>query len=123
MIFLVMTIICLIIGIILIVDFHDDWDKEWICILGIVLCIFSSISLIIMLTDLAFKPLEYKEFRIQYDTIKQMSTYSDDIRDTNYTLKIIEINTKINRERAYIDSNWIGILMNKKIADLELLEK
>ena len=123
MISLVMTISGLIIGIILIASFHDDWDKDWLSFAGVGLVIVSVISLIIMIFSLIFKPVEYKNFKIEYDTIKQMETCSEDIRDTNYTLKIIELNTEINRNRAYLDSEWIGIFMNKKIADLELLKK
>ena len=70
-----------------------------------------------------FKPLDYKNFKIEYETIKETVTSSKDMRDTNYTQKLIEINTEISTNKAFADSQWVGVFYNKQIAELEPLKK
>lgn len=123
MLILIFSILLFILSIVFIYIGNDDWDKEWLLYFGIGLIIIMIISLIIEFTMLISKPIEYKNFKIEYDVVKETITSSEDIRDTNYTQKLIEINTKIKTNREYKDSIWRGIFFNKKIADLELLQK
>jgi ABC-type dipeptide/oligopeptide/nickel transport system permease component len=126
MIILASTILLTIIGIVLIVIYEINnnwWYDEWQLFLGITLSMFSGLLLIIELIILISKPLDYKNFKIEYETTTEIITFSDDIRDTNYTMKIIEINEEIKRNREYIDSPWIGIFYNKDIANMKLLNK
>ena len=123
MLLLILSILLFILSIVFIYIGNDDWDKEWLLCFGIGLIIIMIISLIIEFTMLISKPIEYKNFKIEYDVVKETITSSEDIRDTNYTQKLIEINTKIKTNREYKDSIWCGIFFNKKIADLELLQK
>ena len=69
------------------------------------------------------KPINYKNFKIQYDTITEMQTAKNDIRDAEYTKNLIEINNEIKTNREYINSKWVGIFYNKKIAEMEILNK
>lgn len=123
MLLLILSILLFILSIVFIYIGNDDWDKEWLLYFGIGLIMIMSISLIIEFTMLISKPIVYKNFKIEYDVVKETITSSEDIRDTNYTQKLIEINTKIKTNREYKDSIWCGIFFNKKIADLELLQK
>ena len=123
MLLLILSILLFILSIVFIYIGNGDWDKEWLLYFGIGLIIIMIMSLIIEFTMLISKPIEYKNFKIEYDVVKETITSSEDIRDTNYTQKLIEINTKIKTNREYKDSIWCGIFFNKKIADLELLQK
>lgn len=123
MLLLILSILLFILSILFIYIGNDDWDKEWLLYFGIGLIIIMIISLIIEFTMLISKPIEYKNFKIEYDVVKESITSSEDIRDTNYTQKLIEINTKIKANKEYKNDLWIGIFFNKKIADLELLQK
>ena len=123
MLILMFSILLFILSIVFIYIGNDDWDKEWLLYFGGALIIIMIISLTIEFTMLISKPIEYKNFKIEYDVVKETITSPEDIRDTNYTQKLIEINTKIKTNREYKDSMWCGIFFNKKIADLELLQK
>ena len=123
MLILIFSILLFILSIVFIYIGNGDWDKEWLLFFGIVLIIIMIMSLIIEFTILISKPIEYKNFKIEYDVVKETITSSEDMRDTNYTQKLIEINTRIKANREYKDSIWCGIFFNKKIADLELLQK
>ena len=123
MLILMFSILLFILSIVFIYIGNDDWDKEWLLYFGGALIIIMIISLTIEFTMLISKPIEYKNFKIEYDVVKETITSPEDIRDTNYTKKLIEINTKIKTNREYKDSMWCGIFFNKKIADLELLQK
>ncbi len=122
MIILIITIIVLILSIIGYLKSSEVLfsDTELLCTCLTLIC---SIILITELLVIISKPIEYKDFKIEYDTVNQIVTSSEDIRDTNYSMKIIEINTEINKHKTYIDSKWVGIFFNKKIAELKLLEK
>lgn len=123
MLTLIFTIVLIVLSVVFIYIGNNDWDKEWLFYVGIALIIIMIISLTIEFAMLINKPIEYKNFKIEYDVVKETITSSEDIRDTNYTQKLIEINTKIKTNREYKDNIWCGIFFNKKIADLELLQK
>ena len=124
MIILLLTILFLIIGIGFLVahklsnDWYNDFD-----IYGIAICLFTGIILFTEVLILVFKPIDYKKFKIGYDVIKETITSAEDIRDTNYTEKLIGINTEIMKNREFKDNILTGIFYNEKIAELELLEK
>jgi hypothetical protein len=119
MIILILTIMLLITGIIL----NIFNESEWSMLLGIFLDLVAVIAITIDLSLLAVKPANYKYFKIKYDTIQEMQTSSEDVRDATYTQNLIEINEEIKINREYVDNIWIGIFYNKDIANLELLNK
>ena len=123
MLILIFSILLFILSVVFIYIGNDDWEEEWLVYFGIGLIIIMIISLTIEFKILICKPIEYKNFKIEYDVVKETITSSEDIRDTNYTQKLIEINTKIKTNREYKDNIWCGIFFNKKIAELELLQK
>lgn len=119
-----LIILFLIIGIaISIIGCKNSWDCDWQIEVGIVISFVSGLLLIIALIALLTKPITYKNFKIEYDTIKETMTYKDDIRDATYTQNIININKQIRRCREYKDSNWLGIFQIEGICNAELLEK
>ena len=123
---LLIFIICLILGIILLMIYNKYWYSsfaDWCEPIGILLCVICIIGTIISTILLIMKPISYKNFKIRYDTLKDTITSSDDIRDATFTKDLIEVNTEINKCRAYIDSKWIGIFFSKEMCELELLEK
>ena len=122
MIVYIVTIITLFLCIIVYKKYNEIMSYEMECAFSILVLCFV-IAFVAEITLILVKPINYRDFKIEYDTVKQITTSFEDIRDTNYTMKLIEINQKINLHRAYIDSKWIGIFFNKKIAELELLEK
>ena len=95
----------------------------WCEPIGILLCAICTIGTIVSTIILIMKPISYKNFKIRYDTLKATITSSDDVRDATFTKDLIEVNTEINKCRAYIDSKWIGIFFNKEMCELELLGK
>lgn len=100
-----------------------DYSYEKYYWIGIPCVIISGTILFIMILVLTLKPVMYKNFKIKYDTIKEMSTSPDDIRDATYTQNLIEINNEIRHCREYKNSTWVGIFQNKKICNLKLLNK
>ena len=123
MLILIFSILLFILSVVFIYIGNGDWDKESLFDVGIALIIIMTIFLTFEFAMLIIKPIKYKNFKIEYDVVKETITSSEDIRDTNYTQKLIEINTTIKTNREYKDSIWCGIFFNKKIADLELLQK
>jgi hypothetical protein len=126
MILLISTIILIALGIVAILDYKkQNWFEanEFQCVAGMMEAVVGTLFLLMELLIIGVKPLDYKNFKIKYETITETITSSEDIRDTNYTMKIIEINEEIKRNREYVDSPWIGIFYNKDIANMELLEK
>lgn len=85
--------------------------------------VFLILALVLEIFFIILKPVDYKNFKAQYEVIKEMTTESDDLRDINYTEKIIEINTEIRANRELKDSFMVGVFYNKDIAELELLSK
>ena len=119
-------IIGLILGIVLLMICNKYWRSSfttWCEPIAIILCTICTIDIIVSTIILIMKPISYKNFKIKYDTLKDTITSSDDIRDATFTKDLIEVNTEINKCRAYIDSKWIGIFFNKEMCELELLEK
>lgn len=92
-------------------------------ILGSILALLLGIALVAEFAIFLAKPLDYKKFKIEYETVKEMATSPSDIRDTNYTQKIIEINLEINKNKEFINSPWVGIFYNRRISELELIKK
>ena len=123
MIFLIIIIILSIVGIIFTYLGNLDWRYDTFLFLGMLLDIFTGLTLLIMGMVILFKPYDYKQFKIEYETVQAMITTSEDVRDTNYTQKLIEINTEINTNKEFINNPWIGLFYNKQIAELELLNK
>ena len=72
---------------------------------------------------MGYKQVTYKRFIAEYNTIKEISTSKEDLRDATYTNRIIDINEQINTCREFKDSLWVGIYQNKKICNAELLTK
>lgn len=120
MIILILNILLFIIGIILIVKFDGFIDgNDYLYMLGIVLVMATSVFLVVSLIIFSTKTIYYNNFKIEYEEIKKIETSSSDIRDTNYTLKVVDINKEIELNKKYCNNSWIGIYYNKYIANLE----
>ena len=120
---IIIEIFLLIIGFVFCIWGSNIFDGTGRLIIGMALIFFVGLALLTEFIIILFKPLDYKNFKIEYETIKQTITTSQDIRDTNYTQKIIEINTEINVNKEFSDNQWVGVFYNKQIAELELLNK
>ncbi len=120
---IIIEIILFVIGIILCIWGSNDFDGVGRLIIGMTLVAFIGLALFVEFIVILLKPLDYKNFKIEYETIKQTITTSQDIRDTNYTQKIIEINTEINVNKEFSDNQWVGIFYSKQIGELEILKK
>lgn len=124
MILLGITILIFIIGILCIIKAYsdvyssDDWEFS-----GMMILVISGIPLIIELMILLIKPLNYKNFKIKYDTIKETITSKDDIRDATFTSQLIEINQEIKSCNEYKNSAWVGIFQNERICEMDYLKK
>ena len=118
MLLLIIAIVVVSLGIILQVQDSYDYDISSLACL-----LFGGLSLVVMILVLLLKPVEYTDFKIKYETTKNMITNKDDIRDAAFTNNLLEINEDILTCRAYINSNWVGIFQNKNICDTELLSK
>ena len=123
MIILIITIILAILGIVMVIIGNKSWRYEVFLIIGVILLIVTSIALLCEIGVIISKPIDYKNFKIQYDTITEMQTSKNDIRDAEYTKNLIEINNEIKTNREYINSKWVGIFYNKKIAEIKILNK
>lgn len=116
---LIITIFIIVLGFIFILT--DDGD--WRCTVGSALDCLGVIVLIVEIILLCIKPIDYKNFKIKYETIKEMTTSASDVRDATYTEKLIEINEEIKKNREFINNDFIGIFYHKEIANMELLGK
>lgn len=123
MIILIITIILAILGIVMVIIGDKSWDHEVFLIIGAILITATSTVLLCEIIIIISKPIDYKDFKIQYETITEMQTSKNDIRDAEYTKNLIEINNEIKTNREYINSKWVGIFYNKKIAEMEILNK
>lgn len=123
MIILIITIILAILGIVMFIIGDKEWDYNNFLIIGFILLVVTSIALLIEIPTIMLKPINYKNFKIQYETVTEMQTSKNDIRDAEYTKNLIEINNEIKTNREYINSKWVGIFYNKKIAEMEILNK
>ena len=119
MLILIISIILFILGIIGLYKGFDDWLE----IIGIFGSVFGGLLLVAVIVFLINKPYKYRTFKIEYETIKQMTTSKSDIRDATFTNRLIEVNKEINYCREFKDSIWIGIFQNKKICEMKLLNK
>lgn len=123
MIILIITIILAILGIVMCIIGNKNWKYDTFLIIGVILFMATSMALLAEIQNIIVKPINYKNFKIQYETIAEMQTSKNDIRDAEYTKNFIEINNKIKTNREYINSKWVGIFYNKKIAEMETLNK
>lgn len=123
MIILIITIILAILGIAMVIIGNKSWRYEVFFMIGVILIIVTSTVLLCEIGVIISKPINYKNFKIQYETITEMQTSKNDIRDAEYTKNLIEINNEIKTNREYINSKWVGIFYNKKIAEMEILNK
>lgn len=120
MIILIVNIILFIIGIILIVKFDGFINgNDYLYLLGIALVMITSVFLVVGLIIFSTKVIYYNNFKIEYEEIRNIEANSNDIRDTNYTLKVVDINKEIELNKKYCNNLWIGIYYNKHIANLE----
>ena len=122
MLLLILAIVLVSLGIICAIIYDKNYSDGCL-VLGCTCLIVGVSSLLAMIIILSSKPLEYTNFKIKYDTLKNMITDKDDIRDATFTNNLLEINKDILTCRAYINSNWIGVFYNKNICDAELLSK
>lgn len=123
MIILIITIILVILGIVMVIIGDKSWEYAVFLIIGAILITATSTVLLCEIIIIIIKPIAYKDFKIQYETITEIQTSKNDIRDAEYTKNLIEINNKIKTNREYINSKWVGIFYNKKIAEMEILNK
>lgn len=123
MIIIIIMIVLLITGILLCYLGEKDYTSEWKTVVGCINLYISLILILIISVLLLSKPVEYKKFKAKYESIKETITKTNDVRDATYTIKIIEVNEEIRNCRMMINSKWIGIFYNKRICDMELLEK
>lgn len=122
MIILIITIILLILGIALFIIGIKTWEEVSSTIGGMLIFI----TFIVLVAEgliLILKPLDYKKFITKYETVTETITNENDVRDTDYTKMIIDINKEIRTNRKFIDSKWIGIFYDKDIAEMELINK
>ena len=105
MIILILNIILFIIGIILIKKFDGFIDgNDTLYMTGISLVIITSVFLVVALIIFSTKIIYYNNFKIEYEEIKNLETSSTDIRDTNYTLKVVDINKEIELNKKYCNN-------------------
>jgi hypothetical protein len=116
---LIITIFIIVLGSIFTLTDDGDWRDT----VGSALDWLGVIFLIVEIILLCIKPIDYKHFKIKYETIKEMTTSASDVRDATYTEKLIEINEEIKKNREFINNDFIGIFYNKEIANMELLGK
>lgn len=119
---ILVTILLIVVGIILLVKGQNEWDNILFAH-GLTITIIGGMGLLISIIFLFFKPIDYKTFKVEYETLKETVTSKDDLRDATITTKIIEINEQINSCREWKDNIWIGIFQNQKICNTELLKK
>ena len=113
-----------IIGIVLICKNTSFIDgNEFLEFLGTILSFVAGLFIILSLIHILAKPLDYRHFIVKYETLKEIKTSSIDIRDTNYTQLLIEINKTIRENKEFINDFWIGIYYNKDIANVEYINK
>lgn len=125
MIILILTIILLVIGIMCLVHYFrsDNYFTDVYLLIGLIFLLIFGIVLLIEGILLLYKPLDYTDFKIKYETVSELSTSKEDIRDATYTMQLIEINNEIRINKEYVNNPWIGIFYNKDIANMQLLNK
>lgn len=126
---LLMTIVFIIVGIIGFKMFdsiyYDIFEKIGVVII-IISLIFGSLFFVFTIAT-GFKaimlPVEERDFKVEYETVKQMQTSPTDLRDATYTEKLLKVNQKINEAREYCNDPFWGCINSKEIASYELLDK
>ena len=122
MLIIIISVLILILGLIL-MWIGVKFFKDVLFACGIFIGFIGFLFVVVECCILIKKPLHYKEFKVNYEVISETITNKDDIRDAAFTKEIIEINKEIKRCREFIDNKYIGIFENKKICELELLDK
>lgn len=130
-----LTILILIVGILIaglgfyIYDnagiFEDIKEKIGLIILiiGSFIGIISFSILLGLISMNLLLPVTEREFKVEYNSVKEMQTLSTDLRDASYTKELLEINKKINEAREFCNDPFWGCINSKEIASYELLEK
>lgn len=94
-----------------------------ILIIGTGIVIISFVILVILLSINLLLPVTEREFKAEYNSVKEMQTLSTDLRDASYTKELLEINKKINEAREFCNDPFWGCINSKEIASYDLLEK
>jgi len=123
MLIIISLIVLCIIGKILMCIDDYYFGSDGLFYTGVFLFITNICILIAIILLLIIKPLICENFIVKYETLKETVTVSNDIRDTNYTQKLIEVNQEINCNKKFINNKWIGIFYSKRIAELDLLSR
>jgi len=124
MLSLIFTILAIVLGGIGLYYTTYSWEDHGIIMgFSVVFLIIGLLLIVIEIVSLIIKPIEYKDFKIKYEVVKEQMTSKNDVRDATFTQNIIEINQEIMHCREYIGNVWLGIYENKKICDMELLKK
>lgn len=118
---IIITIIFLILSIILIIYGKRKYNIAEEIGIFILMCtiIVGVIEGIFLITI----PVYEIDFKAKYQAVREIENNKNDMRDTNYTNNLIEINKMIIGQRIMIDNKWIGIFYSKEIANLDLLGK
>lgn len=130
-----LTILILIVGILIaglgfyIYDnagiFEDIKEKIGLIILiiGSFIGIISFSILLGLISMNLLLPVTEREFKVEYNSVKEMQTLSTDLRDASYTKELLEINKKINEAREFCNDPFWGCINSKEIASYDLLDK
>lgn len=130
-----LTILILIVGILIaglgfyIYDnsgiFEDIKEKIGLIILiiGSFIGIISFSILLGLISINLLLPVTEREFKVEYNSVKEMQTLSTDLRDASYTKELLEVNKKINEAREFCNDPFWGCINSKEIASYDLLEK
>ena len=94
-----------------------------ILIIGSFITIISFVILVILISINLSLPVTEREFKVEYNSVKEMQTLSTDLRDASYTKELLEINKKINEAREFCNDPFWGCISSKEIASYDLLEK
>lgn len=105
--------------------FEDIKEKIGLIILiiGVFIGIVSFSILLGLISMNLLLPVTEREFKVEYNSVKEMQTLSTDLRDASYTKELLEINKKINEAREFCNDPFWGCINSKEIASYDLLEK
>lgn len=95
-------------------------------LIGIIFGIISIISVSFLIYFISLNislPLKERDFKVKYNSVKEMKTLSTDLRDASYTKELLEINKEINNAREYCNDPFFGCINSEEIANYELLNK
>lgn len=129
-----LTALISIIGIVLLFLGFYLFDNAWygsikekigeiIGIIGGLIGIISVSFLIYFISLNISLPVQERDFKVKYNSVKEMKTLSTDLRDASYTKELLEINKEINNAREYCNDPFFGCINSKEIANYELLDK